>query len=89
MVKAYIESDLDDYIENENSSNFINQLNESLYQRLFIKLTKICFINKEVIANLYEYFSELYDKADEIKENDILLKKMFKVMNLFMTFYVK
>ena len=120
IVKAYIESDLDDTNneESEVASEKVETPNEkgetpnekgettykkgetpyelknkppkqiySKYQQVFTKLKNNCFIHKNVIIDIYEYFSNLYDKVYEIKDDDKLLKKFCKVLNLFKIFY--
>ena len=49
-----------------------------------------CFIHKQVIINIYEYFSDLYHKVNEIKDKDKdnITKRLYKMMNLFKIFYV-
>ena len=89
LVKAYIESNLDNNEEGEIPSELINESNESLYQKVFKKLKNNCFISKEVIVYIYEYFSNLYDKVKEMKEEDDLSKKLYKMMSLFKIFYEK
>ena len=95
LVKAYIDSDLDKVIiteerESINEKNIISESNDSFYQKFFKKLKYNCFINKEVLKPIYDYFSSLYDEAHEIKEFDHkLLQKFFKMINLFKIFYEK
>ena len=95
LVKAYIESDLDNInTTEEGTQNEKGRItfckmpdDESLYQKLFKKLKYNCFIHKQVIANIYEYFSDLYHKKNEIKDDDKILKKLNKMINLFKIFY--
>ena len=95
LVKAYIESDLDTFNINEegetiSDKNITPEPNDSFYQKVFQKIKYNCFINKEVLRPIYEYFSNLYDKVHEIKEVDHkLLQKFFKMMKLFKIFYEK
>jgi len=92
LVKAYIESNLDD----EEDDQSLSSLNEngfqdtlSFYQNVFKKLKNNCFINKEIMISIYEYFSELYHNFSEIKDDDILFKKLDKMIKLFKIFYEK
>ena len=95
LVKAYIESDLDTFNISEegetiSEKNITPEPNDSFYQKVFQKIKYNCFINKEVLRPIYEYFSNLYDKVHEIKEVDHkLLQKFLKMMKLFRIFYEK
>ena len=95
LVKAYIASDLDIFDiteegETAHEKNFTPESNDSFYQKVFKKLKYNCFINKEVIMPIYDFFSNLYDKVIEIKDVDHqLLQKLFKMINLLKIFYEK
>ena len=116
LVKAYIESDLDDFIKEESitpfetpgqipgvkevikgetksetSRNNTKSLEtvETFYLEVINKLKYNCFVNKEVLIPIYEYYSNLYDIVKEIKEDDKLIKKFYKMKNLFKIFYEK
>ena len=95
LVKAYIESDLDTINITEEGETISEKKisldqNDSFYQKVFQKIKYNCFINKEVLRPIYEYFSNLYDKVHEIKEIDHkLLQKILKMMKLFKIFYEK
>ena len=105
LIKAYIESDLDNYkFEEEIPGGESSNQFQAFYQNFFQKLKYNCFINKEPIMYIYNYFSNLYDMTNKIKENkkykkdnteeDLiqlikLLKKFKKVTNLFKIFYEK
>ena len=86
LIKAYIESDLDDInFENE----IIPLLSESTYIKTIIELKNNFFINKEVLFPIYNYFSNLYDFVINLNDNeeDIKFKKLNKVLKLFEIFY--
>ena len=72
LVKAYIESDFDNFKFEEEipgePSNHKKDIIQSFYQQFFQKLKNNCFINKEPISYIYKYFSNLYDKVDKIKK---------------------
>ena len=100
LVKAYIESDMDD-IKNEEGdlsnekgetpcekNNKSSKQIDSLYQIVFKKLRNNCFIHKQIIRYIYEYFSNIYHKVHE-KDDDKSLKKIIKMINLFKIFYEK
>ena len=74
LVKAYIQSDLDDKENDE----------LSVYQKIFIKLKNNSFVDKETIYNLYEFFSKLYHSKDLTYD---LVKKLNKMYKLFEIFY--
>jgi hypothetical protein len=80
LIKAYIDSDLDDinFEENESVSN-------SNYLKIFSQLKCNLFINKEILFPMYDYFSNLYDMVTEDKKSD--LKKLKKIIELFKIFY--
>ena len=88
LVQAYIESDLDDsiYIKDKKIS-----LDESIYLKIFEKLKENCFISKEILFPVYDYFKNLYDINVDSKnftiENNCILKKFNKVIKLFEIFY--
>ena len=69
LIKAYINSDLDDinFGEKESVSN-------SYYLKLFSQLKCNLFINKEILFPIYDYFSNLYDMVTEAQ---------FKWLHLF------
>ena len=86
LIKAYIESDLDDInFENEK----VPSISESTYIKTIIQLKNNFFINKEVLFPIYNYFSNLYDIVVNLNENedDIKFKKLNKVIKLFEIFY--
>ena len=80
LIKAYIDSDLDDinFEEKESVSN-------SNYIKIFSQLKCNLFINKEILFPIYDYFSNLYDMIIETQKND--LKKLKKIIALFKIFY--
>jgi len=80
LIKAYINSDLDDinFGEKESVSN-------SYYLKLFSQLKCNLFINKEILFPIYDYFSNLYDMVTEAQQGD--LKKLKKIFELFKIFY--
>ena len=84
LVQAYIDSDLDDAFTNKTSDNI------SYYLKIFQKLKNNCFINKENLMPIYDYFKNIYDiisKRIELKANDDIFKKFNKILNLFEIFY--
>ena len=91
LVQAYIDSDLDDpNIKNNKNKTSINESNESYYLKIFQKLKNNCFINRENLIPIYDYFKNIYDiitKKIELKENDVIFKKLNKILNLFEIFY--
>ena len=80
LIKAYIDSDLDDinFKEKESVSN-------SNYIKIFSQLKCNLFINKEILFPIYDYFSNLYDMVIEEQKSD--LKKLKKIIALFKIFY--
>ena len=89
LVKAYIESDLDDInIEKEET---ISPSFESIYLKAFEKLKNNCFMSKEVLFPIYDNLSNIYDiinDTKEIKKKDInSFKKFNKTIKLFEIFY--
>ena len=86
LIKAYIESDLDD-INFENEA--IPSISDSTYIKTIIQLKNNFFINKEILFPIYNYFSDLYDIVNNLNENedDIKFKKLNKVIKLFEIFY--
>ena len=94
LVKAYIESDLDDINNiNDKKEKEISSINESVYLEIFEKLKNNIFISKEILFPIYDYFKNLYDilmKSKELKEEDFaVLKKFNKTVKLFQIFYEK
>ena len=104
LVKFYIESDIDNYKFEEDTPGESNIQIQPFYQNFFQKLKYNCFINKEPIMHIYNYFSNLYHNVEKIKEkkrnnkenidDDLiqlikLLKKFNKLTNLFKIFYEK
>ena len=80
LIKAYIDSDLDDINLEEKES-----VTNSNYLKLFSQLKCNLFINKEILFPIYDYFSNLYDMATEVQKYD--LKKLKKIIELFKIFY--
>ena len=89
LVKAYIYSNYDDsyseeganqYEKERQSRNTITKFSDiiSLYQTVFKKLKYNCFIHKQVIINIYEYFSYVYHKLNKIKDDNKIIKKFCK-----------
>ena len=76
LVKAYIESDLDE-----------EKIGEYKYMNIFKILTKSSFINKESLFPIYSFFSNIFSDITKIKEDDIRLKKLIKIADLWLTFY--
>ena len=92
LVKAYIESNLDDvniFCSNEDKQAD-SSINDSFYLKAFEKLKNNCFISKEVLFPIYNYFNHLYDivtKKIESKDNELIFKKFDKIERLFEIFY--
>ena len=91
LVKAYIESDLDNINIGKKEKN--SDLNEPIYIKTFVKLKTNCFINRETLYPIYNNFSKLFDLvtgAREIKKkDDYLFKRLKKLIKLFEVFYDK
>ena len=80
LIKAYIDSDLDDINLEEKES-----VSNSNYIKIFSQLKCNLFINKEILFPIYGYFSKLYDMVIEAQK--IELKKLKKIIVLFKIFY--
>ena len=76
LVKAYVESDLDE-----------EKIGEYQYMHIFSDLIKSCFINKENLFPIYSFFGNLFSDVSTIQENDIRLKKLMKLVDLWLIFY--
>ena len=76
LVKAYIESDIDE-----------EKMGEYKYMNIFKILTKNTFINKESLFPIYSFFSNIFSDITIIKEDDIRLKKLIKIVDLWLIFY--
>ena len=91
LVKAYIESNLDDVnIYNNENKQAVSSINDSFYLKTFEKLKNNCFISKEVLFPIYDYFKYLYDivtKKIESEDNELIFKKFDKIKRLFEIFY--
>ena len=90
LIKAYIESDLDDII-NIKEKNISSIIDQSIYLKVFEKLKNNCFISKEILFPIYDYFKKLYDIGNESNklktEDELVIKKFNKVVGLFEIFY--
>ena len=100
LIKSYIESDLDeDENENENENEDksedknINISEDKDKDKVFkyievFKLLKInTFISREYLYPIYEYFSDLYYRINDIGNGDKKMKKFSKVFELMKIFY--
>ena len=76
LVKAYIESDIDE-----------EKIGEYEYIDIFKLLIKSTFINKECLFPIYSFFSNLFLDIKTMKEDDIRLKKLIKIVDLWLIFY--
>ena len=76
LVKAYIQNDIDE-----------EKIGEYKYMNIFNNLIKNSFINKESLFPIYSYFSNLFSDINTIKEDDIRLKKLIKLVDLWLVFY--
>ena len=89
LVKAYVESDLDDI--NIEKEEIITPSFENMYLKKFEKLKNNCFISKEILFPIYDYLSNIYDiiiDAKELTKQHInSFKKFNKIIKLFEIFY--
>ena len=76
LVKAYIGSDLDE-----------EKIGEYKYMNVFNLLTKSSFVSKESLFPIYSFFSNIFSDITTIKEDDIRLKKLIKIVDLWLIFY--
>lgn len=76
LVKAYIESDIDE-----------DKIGEYKYINIFNFLTKSSFVSKESLFPIYSFFSNIFSEIETIKEDDIGLKKLIKIVDLWLIFY--
>ena len=90
LVKAYIESNLDDEISIKKQNNDLGI--NSFYLKIFEKLKYNCFISKTALFPIYDYFKILYDivvNSKDLKEKDTIFNKFHKLTKLFEIFYEK
>ena len=88
LVKAYIESDLDNNNLGTKEENKL--IEKSIYLKIFENLKNNCFISKEILFPIYDYFKELYNitvNSKELNESNIIVKKFNKIIKLFEIFY--
>ena len=78
LVELYIESSLDDNINDKFK-----------YSDIFEELKYYCFIPREYIISIYQYFSDIYHHKEKINEQDKKLLKFPKVVRLWEIFYDK
>ena len=76
LVKAYIEYDLDE-----------EKIEEYKYMQIFEKLIRNSFISKENLFPIYSFFSGIFSDVMSLKENDLRLKKLIKIIDLWQIFY--
>ena len=76
LVKAYIQSDIDE-----------KKIGEYEYINIFKRLIKYTFINKQCLFPIYSFFSNLFSDIKIIKEDDIRLRKLIKTVDLWLIFY--
>ena len=76
LVKAYIQYDLDE-----------EKIEEYKYMHIFGKLVKNSFISKENLFPIYSFFSGIFSDVMSLKENDLRLKKLIKIIDLWQIFY--
>ena len=81
LVKLYIESELDEFVGKENEKRDKN------YYEVFEELKKKCFINRNYLNPIYEYFSYILYNLKNIKDDDKKLLKFPKVLRLWKIFY--
>ena len=78
IIKTYIESDLDEE----------EKLDKSIYLEIFQLLKINCFINREYLYPIYEYFSQIFYNINNNEDiNNIKLKKFKKVLELLKILY--
>ena len=78
LVELYIESSLDDNINDKFK-----------YSDIFEELKCYCFIPREYIISIYQYFSDIFHRKEKIIENDKNFLKFPKVVKLWEIFYHK
>ena len=78
LVELYIESSLDE----DESYKFI-------YSDIFKDLKNYCFIPREYIISIYQYFSDIFSRKEKVIEKDKKFLKFPKVVNLWAIFYNK
>ena len=78
LVELYIESNLDE----DKDDNFE-------YYKIFEELKNYCFIPREYIISIYQYFSDIFHRKEKIIENDKNFLKFPKVVKLWEIFYHK
>ena len=77
IIKLYIESDLDESEKDQ-------------YYKIFEELKNYCFINRDCLNPIYEYFSDiLYDIKNIDNDDDKKFPKFSKVHKLWKIFYDK
>ena len=74
LIKLYIDNKID---ESENLE----------YVNIFKLLKFNCFISRENLYPIYEYFSSLFDNKNNNEENELNLDKFNKVFKLWKIFY--
>ena len=76
LVQAYIDNDIDE-----------EKIGEYKYMNIFTFLIKSTFISKENLFPIYSFFSSIFSDINQMEENDIRLKKLIKVVDLWLIFY--
>ena len=77
LVKAYIQSSIDE-----------EKIGEYKYINIFSSLIKTTFISKENLFPIYSFFSKFFSDVATIKEDDIRLKKLMKIVDLLLIFFL-
>ena len=55
--------------------------------QIFEKLIRNSFISKENLFPIYSFFSGIFSDVMSLKENDLRLKKLIKIIDLWQIFY--
>ena len=66
-----------------------NKIDDSTWEKLFVKLIENSFFNKENLIPIYSYFTELYSDVDIINESDDRMYKFKKCIDLWKLIYLK
>ena len=88
IILPFIEpiGDLIDIYINTND----NKIDDSTWEKVFVKLLENSFFNKENLIPIYSYFTELYSDVDAINESesDERMYKFKKCINLWKWIYL-
>ena len=86
IILPFIEpiGDLIDIYINTND----NKIDDSTWEKLFVKLLENSFFNKENLIPIYSYFTEIYSDVDKINESDERMLKFNKYINIWKLIYL-